>query len=241
MFLGGYQPEGGIAAPESREYLMSEQGLRRACEEGIILEAVAVRCDLSFRLTVDLHCMNGYIEREDVQFSPTGEPVRDIAVITRGGKAVCFRVTGFFTENGKTAARLSRREAQRECAEKYLAALEPGDIIDAKVTHLENFGAFVELETGETGLVHISEIADTFVKDIHDHLTVNDEVKVKILNINDNGKIGLSIKQAKERKKPQKPSPSFEDKIARFMKDSDEKLASFNKNMNAKRRSGNRY
>ena len=133
MFLGGYQPEGGIAAPESREYLMSEQGLRRACEEGIILEAVAVRCDLSFRLTVDLHCMNGYIEREDVQFSPTGEPVRDIAVITRVGKAVCFRVTGFFTENGKTAARLSRREAQRECAEKYLAALEPGDIIDAKV------------------------------------------------------------------------------------------------------------
>lgn len=90
-------------------------------------------------------------------------------------------------------------------------------------------------------MVHISEIADTFVKDIHDHLTVNDEVKVKILNINDNGKIGLSIKQAKERKKPQKPSPSFEDKIARFMKDSDEKLASFNKNMNAKRRSGNRY
>ena len=72
-------------------------------------------------------------------------------------------------------------------------------------------------------------------------ISTDDEVKVKILNINDNGKIGLSIKQAKERKKPQKPSPSFEDKIARFMKDSDEKLASFNKNMNAKRRSGNRY
>lgn len=116
-----------------------------------------------------------------------------------------------------------------------------GQILSGKVTGITNFGAFVELETGETGLVHISEIADTFVKDIHDHLAVNDEVKVKILNINDNGKIGLSIKQAKERKKPQKPSPSFEDKVARFMKDSDEKLAAFNKNMNAKRRSGNRY
>lgn len=116
-----------------------------------------------------------------------------------------------------------------------------GQILSGKVTGITNFGAFIELETGETGLVHISEIADTFVKDIHDHLNVNDEVKVKILNINDNGKIGLSIKQAKERKKPQKPSPSFEDKIARFMKDSDEKLAFFNKNMNAKRRSGNRY
>ena len=116
-----------------------------------------------------------------------------------------------------------------------------GQILSGKVTGITNFGAFIELETGETGLVHISEVADTFVKDINEFLSVNDEVKVKILSINDNGKIGLSIKQAKERKKPQQPSPSFEDKIARFMKDSDEKLASFNKNMNAKRRSGNRY
>ncbi len=116
-----------------------------------------------------------------------------------------------------------------------------GQILSGKVTGITNFGAFVELETGETGLVHISEVADTFVKDINEHLTNGDEVKVKILSINDNGKIGLSIKQAKERKKPQKPSQSFEDKVARFMKDSDEKLASYNKNMNAKRRSGNRY
>ena len=176
MFLGGYQPEGGIAAPESREYLMSEQGLRRACEEGIILEAVAVRCDLSFRLTVDLHCMNGYIEREDVQFSPTGEPVRDIAVITRVGKAVCFRVTGFFTENGKTAARLSRREAQRECAEKYLAALEPGDIIDAKVTHLENFGAFVDIGCGIVSLLSIDCISVSRISHPSDRFRAGDRI-----------------------------------------------------------------
>ena len=195
MFLGEYQPEGGIAAPESREYLMSEQGLRRACEEGIILEAVAVRCDLSFRLTVDLHCMNGYIEREDVQFSPTGEPVRDIAVITRVGKAVCFRVTGFFTENGKTAARLSRREAQRECAEKYLAALEPGDIIDAKVTHLENFGAFVDIGVHQDGLVHVSEISDKFIRHPSEALAVGDIVTVKIKSVDAAKKrIGLTMK-----------------------------------------------
>lgn len=120
-------------------------------------------------------------------------------------------------------------------------SIKIGQILSGKVSGITNFGAFVQLETGETGLVHISEVADTFVKDIHDLLTVDDEVKVKVLNISENGKIGLSIKKAKERKRPQRPPQSFEDKIARFMKDSDEKLASLDKNMNAKRRSGNRY
>ena len=94
------------------------------------------------------------------------------------------------------------------------------------------------MENGDTGLVHISEVADSYVKDVNEFLKVGDEVKVKVINIEDNGKIGLSIRQAKE--KP-KPTINFEDKIARFMKDSDEKLASLNKNLNSKRRSGNRY
>ena len=68
---------------------------------------------------------------------------------------------------------------------------------------------------------------------------VKDAVKVKVIHIDENGKIGLSIRQAKER--PKQPTVSFEDRLARFMKDSDEKLASLNKNMNNKRKSGNRY
>lgn len=120
-------------------------------------------------------------------------------------------------------------------------SIAKGQITAGKVTGITNFGAFIQLEGGETGLVHISEVADTFVKDVNDFLTVNDEVRVMVLNVDDSGKIGLSIKRAKERKKPPRPSMSFEDKISRFMKDSDEKLASLNKNMNAKRRSGNRY
>lgn len=122
-------------------------------------------------------------------------------------------------------------------------SIAKGQILTGKVTGITNFGAFVQMETGDTGLVHISEVADTYVKDIHEFIKVDDEVKVKVLNVDDKGKIGLSIKQAKERerKKPARPSISFEDKVSRFMKDSDEKLASLNKNMNAKRRSGNRY
>ena len=197
MFLGGYQPEGGIAAaPENREYLMSEQGLRRACENGVILEATAVSCDSSFRLTVDLYCMNGYIEREDVQFSPTGEPVRDIAVITRVGKTVCFKVIGFFTENGRTAARLSRREAQRECAENCLQSLEPGDVIGAKVTHLENFGAFVDIGCGIVSLLSIDCISVSRISHPSDRFRAGDRIRAVVKSIDrENGRIFVSHKE----------------------------------------------
>ena len=129
-------------------------------------------------------------------------------------------------------------------------SIAKGQILQGKVSGITNFGAFVQLPDNITGLVHISEVADSFVKDINEILKVGDEVKVKVLNIDDGGKIGLSIRQAIEKPKQQpkakpkaqvKAPVSFEDKISRFMKDSDEKLASLNKNMNAKRRSGNRY
>ena len=111
-------------------------------------------------------------------------------------------------------------------------------ILEGTVTGITKFGAFIELTTGETGLVHISEVADTYVKDVNDFLKEKDTVKVKVINVDKNGKIGLSIRQAKE--KP-KPTINFEDRLARFMKDSDEKLASLNKNINSKRKSGSRY
>ena len=128
-------------------------------------------------------------------------------------------------------------------------SIEKGQILQGKISGITNFGAFVQLEGNVTGLVHISEVADSYVKEISEFLTVGDEVKAKVLNVDEGGKIGLSIRQAIEKTKVTKPKvqaqpkapASFEDKISRFMKDSDEKLASLNKNMNAKRRSGNRY
>ena len=73
---------------------------------------------------------------------------------------------------------------------------EIGKIYDGKVTGITNFGAFVEIEPGVTGMVHISEVANTFVSEIKDHLTVGQEVKVKVLAVTDEGKISLSIKKA---------------------------------------------
>lgn len=115
-------------------------------------------------------------------------------------------------------------------------ALEVGQIVEGKVTGITNFGAFIELPNGQTGLVHISEVADEYVKDVNQFLKQNDLVKVKVLNL-EKGKIGLSIKQAQQRtERASKQSlQNFEDKLAKFLKDSDERQSTLRRNIDAKR------
>jgi len=122
-------------------------------------------------------------------------------------------------------------------------SIEVGSKLLGKVTGITDFGAFVKLPEGSTGLVHISEIADTYVKDIHDYLKVGDEVEVKVLNVGKDGKIGLSIKKAKadsqsqhNRKRAQrKNDQDFEQKIARFLKESEERLSSLRRHTESRR------
>ena len=76
-------------------------------------------------------------------------------------------------------------------------SIEVGSKLQGKVTGITNFGAFVELPNGSTGLVHISEVADNYVKDINEHFKVGDMVEVKVMNVGADGKIGLSIRKAK--------------------------------------------
>ena len=119
--------------------------------------------------------------------------------------------------------------------------LMAGNILEGTVVNITNFGAFVEIE-GKTGLVHISEVADSFVKDIREHLSEQDKVKVKVISIDDNGKISLSIKQANVVRKSAKPAEiewtqekkrnsagNFEDIMSRFLKDSEERQQDFKK------------
>ncbi|OUM85295.1 MAG: RNA-binding protein S1 [Bacillus thermozeamaize] len=116
-------------------------------------------------------------------------------------------------------------------------AVEVGSKYQGRVTGITHFGAFVELPGGETGMVHISEISNNYVKDIRDFLNVNDIVTVKVLNVASDGKIGLSIRRAQEdggsrpprrerRSGDRKSSPSLEEMISRFMRDSEERLSS---------------
>ncbi|HLR71758.1 MAG TPA: S1 domain-containing RNA-binding protein [Pseudogracilibacillus sp.] len=118
-------------------------------------------------------------------------------------------------------------------------SIEVGSKLQGKVTGITHFGAFVELEKGKTGLVHISEVADNYVKDINEHLSVGEEIKVKVINVEKDGKIGLSIKKAKDRPTRQRTSrertENFESKINRFLKDSEDRLASLKKHTESRR------
>lgn len=131
--------------------------------------------------------------------------------------------------------------------------LEVGSIVEGKVTGITKFGAFVELEPGTTGMVHISEVSSTFVKDINEHLQQNQMVKVKVLNIGEDGKISLSIKRADETRpvsqprrannsrfendRPQKKNEpmSFEEMMAKYKQSSEEKMSDLKRFMDNKR------
>ena len=126
-------------------------------------------------------------------------------------------------------------------------ALEIGTIVEGEVSGITNFGAFVQLPEGKVGLIHISEVSNVYVKDVHDFLKEKDKVTVKVLSIDEKGKIGLSIKQLMPPPPPKKPierraaAPrivpvlTFEDKLSRFLKDSDDRLLDLKRNTESKR------
>jgi S1 RNA binding domain protein len=140
--------------------------------------------------------------------------------------------------------------------------LEVGSVVEGRVTGITKFGAFVTLEDGKSGLVHISEVANTFVNDVNDFVKEGQTVKVRVIGIGENGKINLSIKKAEEPsvdRRPPRPAPqqrhfvqyqsaqrdndapadvSFEDKLKHFMQEADSRIAE-NKRY-TDRRTGNR-
>ena len=120
--------------------------------------------------------------------------------------------------------------------------LTVGTLLDGKVKSITKFGAFILLPDNRTGMVHISEVAPTFVNDIHAHLTEGQTVRVKVIGIDPSGKVSLSIKRAaeqreeshpkQERPRPAAPRPqapkaplTFEEKLKQFMSDSDSKIS----------------
>ncbi|SCX78044.1 S1 domain-containing RNA-binding protein [Alkaliphilus peptidifermentans] len=127
--------------------------------------------------------------------------------------------------------------------------LEVGNVVEGTVSGITNFGAFIDLGEGKTGLVHISEVANDYVKNINEYLKADQKVKVKVLAIEKDGKISLSIKQAIPPKKRvikpveydwsrnEETGVSFEDKLNRFLKDSDEKIQSIKSKSKSNRKS----
>ena len=176
-----YKPEGlKFMSAENRECLYSPTSLEKAMVSGKILEAAATMCDSEMSLSVNLGCMEGIIERSESALFE-GE-IKDIAIITRVGKPVCFKIMSIEKSHGAQAAFLSRREAQKECMDNYVSALLPGDIIDAKVTHLEPFGAFVDIGCGIISLMSIDSISVSRISHPKDRFRAGMFIKAVVKN-----------------------------------------------------------
>lgn len=179
-----YKPEGLLMGnADNRESFYSPNALEKAAASGKILEAVATLCDSELSLHVDLGCMKGKIPKEEALFPLAGEEIKDIAIITRVGKPVAFKIIGFEIDNGEKIAILSRRAAQKDCLENFLMTLIPGDVIDARVTHLEPFGAFVDIGCGIISLISIDCISVSRISHPKDRFYTGMHIKAVIKSI----------------------------------------------------------
>lgn len=192
-----YLPEGLlISTSENREYISSLQGLERAMNEGKILESTVLLCDNKMSLHVDLYGIEGIIEREETLYSPDGARIKDIAVITRVGKPVCFKVVSIDCTGAKPIVYLSRRAAQIECMREFIDKLSLGDIVRSRICHLENFGAFVDIGCGITSLCSVDSISVSRISHPSERLTVGEYVYtvVKIKEA-ESGRIFVSMRE----------------------------------------------
>ncbi len=194
--MTGYYPEGKlITAPENTAALQSLSSLTEAYHEKRILEGRAIVCDSSHNLIVDLGVMKGIIPREEGAIGIREGTVRDIAVISRVNRPVCFVITDFRKNDaGKPIAILSRRQAQERCMREYVSQLLPGDIIEAKITHLDSFGAFADIGCGIVSLIPIDAISVSRIEHPRERFAVGMEIRAIVRSF-DGGRISLSHKE----------------------------------------------
>lgn len=194
--MTGYLPEGWLIDTEENTNILSSVALlNEACKEAKILEARATVCDSDHNLIVDLGCIKGIIPREEGAVGIKEGTVRDIAVISRVNRPVCFVITDFIKDElGNTIAVLSREKAQRMCMENYINYFTTGDVINARVTHLENFGAFADIGCGVVALMPIDTISVSRIEHPRERFTVGMDIRAIVKSI-ENGRISLSHRE----------------------------------------------
>jgi small subunit ribosomal protein S1 len=183
--MNEFNPEGFlIDKPENKASLSSPEALTVAKNTRKILESRALLCDSNHNLLLDLGCMKGIIPREEGAMGIKDGTTRDITIISRVNKPVCFVVLGFEqTEKLGIRAVLSRKAAQEMCLENKISNLSPGDVIPARVTHLENFGAFVDIGCGIVSFLPIDTISVSRIAHPNERFTVGMDIKVIVKSI----------------------------------------------------------
>ena len=193
--MKGYYPEGksGVDAGQ-KNYTLAQ--LQEATVSREILEATAYMCDSDHNLLVNLGGMKGVIPRVEGAIGIADGSTRDIAIISRVGKPVCFTVEEISHDTqGRPYALLSRKKAQELCKEDFISKLVPGDVIDAKITHLESFGAFCDIGCGNVALLPIDSISVSRISHPSDRFIGGDDIKVIVKGIDPAGRITLSHKE----------------------------------------------
>lgn len=193
--MNGYQPEGIFFNENAMsDAAFSLMGLEKAKEKGKILHATVLLCDKEMNLHVSLGGIIGIIPKKEALYPIGSEPVKDIAILTRVGKAVCFHVKSIEMRDGVPIAILSRRSAQKECYENKISTLRAGDIIKARVTHLEPFGAFLDIGCGIISLLPIDAISVSRISHPRARLRVGELIDV-IIHSQENGRIYVTRKE----------------------------------------------
>lgn len=192
-----YLPEGSlIETVKNKNALSSVENLKEAQKNKTILEAFATVCTAKHDLILDLGVMRGIIPRNEGAIGiETGE-TRDIALISRVSKPVCFIITGFEKDkNGRLTAVCSRKLVQEECTANYLDKLVPGDIIPAVVTHMENFGCFADIGCGISSLLPIDSISVSRIGHPSDRFKSGMEIFAVVSGRDPSGRICISHKE----------------------------------------------
>lgn len=188
-------PEGKLINTQRNTLASSNiTNLSEAMRNGDILESRAVLCDSAHNLYVDLNGVRAMIPRDEGAIGIKEGQVRDIALISRVNRPVCFTIKEINPQADDIKIILSRKQAQEKCIEQYLSTLKVGDIIDAKITHLETFGAFADIGCGIVALIPIDGISVSRIEHPKERFSVGMDIKVIIKSF-DNDKITLSHKE----------------------------------------------
>lgn len=185
-----------LRTDRNRRYTSTEEGLLQAMEDGIILEGRSFLCDEERSLHVSVGPFTGIMPRDECAYTGEGG-LKDIAVISRVGKPVCFCVTAIDRDaDGNPVPVLSRREAQRECLYEYVETLCAGDVIDAKITHLDPFGAFCDIGCGLVSLLPIDCMSVSRINHPRERFTVGQQIRAVVRHPADElGRITLSHRE----------------------------------------------
>lgn len=193
--MNKYLPEGKIFnSAENRYYLQNEKNMLEAKSQDLILEGHAIVCDNEHNLIVELPFGKGIIPRTEGAIGIDNGSTKDIALLSRVNKTVCFKVVSIEeSEDGKVCI-LSRKSAQEECMNNYINTLSSGDVIPAKVTHLEPFGCFVDIGCGIPSLIPIDAISISRISHPNDRFFNGQDIFAVVKGKEDD-RISLSHKE----------------------------------------------